>query len=68
MTGAELPMDGVRQAIGGQINPTQQVTEPEEIAKMIAFLISDETARTVTGANWVMDSGLSLTNDMQKGQ
>ncbi|KAG7297830.1 hypothetical protein JYU34_018573 [Plutella xylostella] len=36
------------------------VTEPEEVAQLVVFLASSETARTITGAAYYIDGGQSL--------
>ena len=38
--------------------PMQRLGLPEEVAKLVAFLASDD-ARYVTGQEWVIDGGLT---------
>ena len=38
--------------------PMQRLGLPEEVAKVVAFLASDD-ARYVTGQEWVVDGGLT---------
>jgi len=42
----------------GRLHPRGTVIEPEEIANVVVFLLSDE-ASAVTGAPYIVDSGLS---------
>lgn len=41
----------------GQLHPIGRVIEPEEVAKLIVFLVSDEAA-AITGACYTIDGGL----------
>ncbi len=47
-----------------KMNPLGTISEPEDIAAMIGFLSCNERARTVTGASFLIDSGISMTHAM----
>jgi len=44
----------------GQLNPLRRAGQPEEIARVAAFLVSDE-ASYVNGQAWAVDGGLSAS-------
>jgi putative oxidoreductase len=50
----------VQQMVKGQNVATGRMTEPEEVAALIAFLLSDVTGN-ITGANYVIDGGTIKT-------
>jgi NAD(P)-dependent dehydrogenase (short-subunit alcohol dehydrogenase family) len=57
------PLHGDREklvAVFGRYAPQNRVGQPEEIARVVAFLASDD-ASYVTGAGWAVDGGQSAT-------
>lgn len=50
------PLEGVLQE-WGKFHPIQRVAQPEEVARVIAFLLSDE-ASFLTGSSYRVDGGL----------
>lgn len=57
----DLLIDSIGQeALDGYVsrNPLPRMAEPEEVAKMIAFLLSDESSY-VTGSAQVIDGGMT---------
>jgi NAD(P)-dependent dehydrogenase (short-subunit alcohol dehydrogenase family) len=50
------PLEGVLQE-WGRFHPIQRVAQPEEVARVIAFLLSDE-ASFLTGSSYRVDGGL----------
>ena len=57
------PLHGDRErlvAVFGRYAPQNRVGQPEEIARVVAFLASDD-ASYVTGAGWPVDGGQSAT-------
>jgi NAD(P)-dependent dehydrogenase (short-subunit alcohol dehydrogenase family) len=51
----------------GQLNPLRRAGAPEEIARVAAFLASDE-ASYVNGQAWVVDGGLSSSHPVTRQQ
>ncbi len=51
-------LQAYKQAVN-QVIPLERFARPEEIANVVAFIVSDE-ARYVTGANYAVDGGFSL--------
>jgi NAD(P)-dependent dehydrogenase (short-subunit alcohol dehydrogenase family) len=40
-------------------HPAGRVGEPEDIAAMVAFLVDPQRARFITGANFIVDGGMT---------
>ncbi len=55
---------GVEEKLG-QLNPLRRAGQPEEIARVAAFLASDE-ASYVNGQAWVVDGGLSSSHPVTR--
>jgi NAD(P)-dependent dehydrogenase (short-subunit alcohol dehydrogenase family) len=49
---------GVSVDVWRQQYPTKKLTMPDEVAAVAAFLLGDQ-ATNVTGANWIIDGGLT---------
>lgn len=60
-TSASTPQERGRRTLDGLI-PTGRMGTPEEIARASLFLLSDQCAGYITGANLRVDGGLSLHN------
>ena len=52
-----LDIEGVRSSLEGK-TPLLRLAQPDDIAKVVRFLLSDE-ARFVTGTQIVVDGGLT---------
>lgn len=55
----ELAIDGVEESLGA-VTPLRRLVEPEEIADVVAFLVSD-AASSVTGQTISADAGIAAT-------
>jgi NAD(P)-dependent dehydrogenase (short-subunit alcohol dehydrogenase family) len=53
---SDAPVEEVLQE-WGSFHPLQRVAQPEEVARVIAFLLSDE-ASFLTGSSYLVDGGL----------
>jgi NAD(P)-dependent dehydrogenase (short-subunit alcohol dehydrogenase family) len=71
-TGMTRPMFDYARSAGkegkiGQLNPLKRAGRPEEIARVAAFLVSDE-ASYVNGQAWAVDGGLSASLPIVPGR
>ena len=71
-TGMTKPLFDLARAKGkshklGQLNPTRRPGQPDEIAKAVVFLASDDSAY-VNGQAIVVDGGLSASHPFVPGQ
>jgi NAD(P)-dependent dehydrogenase (short-subunit alcohol dehydrogenase family) len=71
-TGMTRPMFDYAKSVGkeakiGQLNPLRRAGQPEEIARVAAFLASDE-ASYVNGQAWAVDGGLSASHPVVPGK
>lgn len=71
-TGMTKPMFDYARSVGkdgkiGQLNPLKRAGQPEEIARVAAFLASDESSY-VNGQAWAVDGGLSASHPVVPGK
>ena len=57
-TGDRTPETGIAKAAG--LSPLQRIAKPDDLARAVAFLLSDEAA-FITGANLMVDGGMTVT-------
>jgi len=56
-----LPREKKALETAGQLLPLKRVGQPEDIAKLVAFLIDNDKSGFVTGSEYVIDGGLNTS-------